>query len=470
MRFGPRAALGYALLIVILAVPATVSVWLAYQASLRRDERAADLSQDRLEVERLRSAVLESMAAARGYLLTGDEDAYRSFREADAGFRASLDKIREASPSPEGRKRIAEVERTAKAYDEAITGLVEERRRGGGADLSSRFAQEVRPRSKALRRELDGLVTVESRGTEAARARSDAAFRRVVYVNLAGLGTAALVGSLLAVWSGRRLTDLYEKERAATRRAERAVAARDELLGVVAHDLRSPLGAITMKAGLLRKADASPTMRRHAGAIESIAVRMAYLIKSLLDAASIDLGRFSIDPAPVHALPVVRETVELFSTQAETKSIDLEASAEEIDLTVFADRDRLVQALSNLVGNAIRFTPEGGKVTVAAKREDGSVRFSVVDNGPGIAPEDIPRIFERFRGSEEDGGATGTGLGLYLAKGIVEAHGGRIWAESVKGEGARFHFTIPRAPGRAPSPPREARKPAEAGGGPAVHV
>jgi signal transduction histidine kinase len=168
---------------------------------------------------------------------------------------------------------------------------------------------------------------------------------------------------------------------------------------------------------------------------------MEVLIKSLLDSASIEAGRFSVTRAPCDVEQAMQAAMEMLGVLAAPKSIQLELHLKQPRLGVLADYDRVIEVLTNLVGNALKFSPEGGKVEMTAERDGENVRFSVSDTGPGIAHDHLPHVFDRFW-KAETGGKRGTGLGLYIAKGIVEAHGGRIWVESQIGHGATFHFTL----------------------------
>jgi signal transduction histidine kinase len=227
--------------------------------------------------------------------------------------------------------------------------------------------------------------------------------------------------------------------------SQQANRARDEILSVVAHDLRNPLSAIQNSAELL--AQVEPT-ERQSSAIEMIlraTAGMNGLIGDLLEVTRIDAGRLTLDTAPLPLRSLLRESTAMLGALAGSRGISLELRLADDDLVIEADGMRLHQVLSNLVGNAIKFTPTGGRVTIECGAEDEEARFGVIDTGPGIAPEEIPHIFGRFwQRNRRD--RRGLGLGLAIAKGLVEAHGGRIWVESTVGEGARFYFTLPRSP------------------------
>jgi signal transduction histidine kinase len=151
--------------------------------------------------------------------------------------------------------------------------------------------------------------------------------------------------------------------------------------------------------------------------------------------------------------------MEMFATLATSKQVRLEQMVKTLGLAVEADHERVLQVFSNLVGNALKFTPRGGCVTLAAEPQGAMVRFAVLDTGPGIAPEHLPRIFDRFW-KKDTSGTKGTGLGLFIAKGIVDAHGGCIWVESSIGQGTAFYFTLPiaePAASQVPTEPHQAR-------------
>ena len=179
---------------------------------------------------------------------------------------------------------------------------------------------------------------------------------------------------------------------------------------------------------------------------------MQRLIEDLLDVTRLEGGKqLPIDPAPLDVQSLFEETYELFKSQAATGSITLQCHAPKDVPPVYADRHRVLQVLSNLIGNAMKFTPPGGMITCRAESQDGKVLIAVADNGPGIPRENLGDIFNPYWQAKRTA-RLGAGLGLPIAKGIVESHGGRIWVESEPGDGTKFFFTLPvavDAPGAA---------------------
>ncbi|MEW5930807.1 MAG: PAS domain-containing sensor histidine kinase, partial [Gemmatimonadota bacterium] len=232
------------------------------------------------------------------------------------------------------------------------------------------------------------------------------------------------------------------------REAEAAARLRDEVLAIVSHDLRNPLGVVTFSSDvLLRSWAAAPGRageRRQLEGIAQAAERMRRLILDLLDVARVDAGSLPVEPVPCPAGPLVAHALELDSALGEERGVAVRSLVPDDAPLVLADRERILQVVSNLLGNAVRFTPPGGSITLRADACEREVRFAVADTGAGIPPDDLPHVFDRFwRGQRS--ARSGAGLGLAIARGIVEAHGGRIWVESTPGEGSTFYFTLPRA-------------------------
>lgn len=245
---------------------------------------------------------------------------------------------------------------------------------------------------------------------------------------------------------GRQRAEL-ERERRARKAADDAVHTRDEVLAVVAHDLRNPLGAINTTTALLATGRLDPKeWPARLDVIRSCAERMDRLIQDLLDIASLASGTLRVDARPTEVGPVVEEAMAAFGAQAEQAGVGLVRELEPDLPDVLADRGRMLQIITNLIANAVRFTPRGGSIVVRARVFGDAVLFGVSDTGPGIAAEEITRLFDSAWQAEH-ARPDGTGRGLAITRGIVEAHGGRVWAASEVGKGSTFFFTIPRADG-----------------------
>lgn len=236
-------------------------------------------------------------------------------------------------------------------------------------------------------------------------------------------------------------------EHAARSVAEAAVATREELLAIVSHDLRNPLNVIVNCAYLLQRTTVEggegDRVHKSAETILRSTDRMVRLIADLLDLAQIQAGKLAIVQSSQDADGLISEGVETLRSLATAKNIKLYGMS--IDgLRVYCDRERVLQILSNLVGNAIKFTPEGGSIYIDVRVNGHDAQFSVRDSGRGISDAELPRIFDRFWQAQSKNGG-GIGLGLSIVKGLVEAHGGRPWVESQLGVGTTFFFTLPIA-------------------------
>jgi len=230
-------------------------------------------------------------------------------------------------------------------------------------------------------------------------------------------------------------------------RAQGAIRAREDLLSFVSHDLRNPLMGIQLTTEMLVRSARGEERRKGWKQLERIrrgVVQMRRMIDDLLDLASLESGTLTIDVVPHGVKQLFEEICELFAPLLEEKRIALRFDVSPERLDVRCDPSRAVQILSNLVGNSIKFTPGGGSITLAARLSATHALVSVTDSGPGISPVIRPHIFERFWSTPETG-RKGRGLGLYIAKGLVEAQGGAIWVDSPAGGGTTFSFTLPLA-------------------------
>jgi PAS domain S-box-containing protein len=236
------------------------------------------------------------------------------------------------------------------------------------------------------------------------------------------------------------------------REAREAVSARDQTVAIVSHDLRDPLATICTGCTVLDMDPERALAAGTAGAMFRAAKQMERLVDDLLDVARIEAGGLSLELGPVDAAALVGDTAALFEAASGEKAMRLEVHVEDGLPPLRADRGRLSQVLSNLLGNAVKYVPLGGRVELRAEAvAPGGVRFMVRDSGPGIAPDQLPRLFDRFWQAER-GQRGGAGLGLAIAKGIVEAHGGTLEVESALGRGSTFWFSLPVATAEPTSP------------------
>ncbi len=221
-----------------------------------------------------------------------------------------------------------------------------------------------------------------------------------------------------------------------------SIDVRDNLLAMVSHDLRGPLAGVAAGAAVLART-ASPEQRRQVDMIARAVTTMKHLTEDLLQASALDAGAFAIETAPLALATLVDEVLETVSGTATARNVEIVTDVPDGLPPVQVDRQRVVQVLNNLLGNAIKFSGECGRVELRVRQRDGMIAIEVADSGPGIPEPDRDRMFDRFwRGTAR---TRGVGLGLYIAKAIVEAHGGTIDVDSEVGRGTTVSFTLPIA-------------------------
>lgn len=270
----------------------------------------------------------------------------------------------------------------------------------------------------------------EDDALQGARADADEALRQQREEN------GRILAALLPL--ERQKTDRYLlTERA---RADDAVAHRDDFLGIVTHDLRDLLSGIVLSAALLPDSASEPNGTKQR--IQRYAARMNRLIGDLVDVASIDAGQLKVVPALADWSALIEEVAALFQPLASAQGITLEIALAERSLAMRFDHDRMLQVLANLIANSLKFTPRGGRIRVEAERGTNELRCAVHDTGSGIPACMLEAIFQRFW-QVRSNDRRGVGLGLYITQCIVEAHRGRIWAESSEGVGSTLRFTLP---------------------------
>jgi two-component system phosphate regulon sensor histidine kinase PhoR len=220
---------------------------------------------------------------------------------------------------------------------------------------------------------------------------------------------------------------------------------RRDFVANISHELRTPTASIKALAETLRDGaiDDPSVAKDFLAKINAEADKLTQMVQELGDLSRIESGEAPIQSKPFNMAEAIEQAVGRLKAQADRAGLSLSVEPVSPLPQALGDRDRVEQVLVNLIHNAIKFTPPGGTITVSAKATIDDILVSVSDTGVGISADDLPRIFERFYKADRARTGGGTGLGLAIAKHIVEAHGGRIWAESVEGKGSTFSFTLP---------------------------
>lgn len=342
----------------------------------------------------------------------------------DESLRAERDKTDAMMNSRAESSRNEAEDLVTRARKEADTILNDARELEDQTLLSSSAREVSHERARA-----DAAMDAE-------RARADATL--VAERRRRGVALA----SLLAF--EREHTDLrLETER---EHADLALTTREDFMAMVSHDLRGLLGGIALSAELLKqvgdKPGASTQVKQYAATIQRFTARMSRLVGDLMDLASIDAGRLSVVRVGHDVTLLLEDAIEAFRPAALAHGIELDCEPLAELGIVELDPERILQVLTNLVGNALKFTPKGGRITLRVHRRTDAIHFEVSDTGEGIAADKLEKVFERYF---QSGGVDrrGLGLGLFIAKSIIDQHDGRIWAESAPGAGCTFFFTVP---------------------------
>ncbi len=343
----------------------------------------------------------------------------RFAKEASKATQRDAERARVSSEKP-SHDIEAERRRAAKALQRerrlADGALVRQRRR---SDSTLRKERQQHRETEKKRFGRERLKTDQHLGEE--RGRTDDAFRA----------------------AKRRLV----KAQTAREKSAAAVELRDEFLAILSHDLRSPLNVIGINAGrvgrMVPEGQGAPQIRDLCTQIEASVKRTSHMVDDLLDAERMALGQLRLPKAIGDLRDAARESVSLMEPLLSAQEMSLQAALPDVPVPAAFDRDRILQVFLNLLGNAVKFTPRGGKIWLGMETSDSLVRTTVSDTGPGVPIGERKRIFRRFTQGER--GKGGAGLGLYIANRIVEAHGGSIGVEARSGVGSTFFFTLPTA-------------------------
>jgi signal transduction histidine kinase len=441
-------ALGLALLVTTLSLVAAGAVARLVMATERYEAATRDSLEHLLLAERLRSGVEQSVAAKRGFLIGNNPRFLDRMRQADEALEQTLALLATQTHDREDVQAVAAIERAHAAYRSVVDGadgVIQKKLHGAAPrEVAALFERDLIGPRQHLDEVVDDLVDAKERRLAEANLEVGRGRSRALATAVGTLGLGVFAGVALAVALGRHFSKVYHREQEALQRAERATATREEMVTIVAHDLRNPVNAIGLRASSMR-GSGDDKIRQHGEAIARVVGGMERLLRSLLDAASIEAGRFTLRPSSWSTEDLLHDLVEVFGPLASSSGLELDCQPAAAPFVLRGDRERVFQVLSNLVGNAMKFAPQRSRITVAVARQNDEVTFCVADAGPGIAAEHLPHIFDRFWKGDGEGRSGSTGLGLYIARKVVETHGGRIWAESTVGAGSVFRFTLPLA-------------------------
>ncbi len=428
MSFRRLLLIGIALVLFITVVTGTVSIVALHTATNRYERLGHELASDLLGIEQLRAQAEQLASARRGYLMAPDPAVAAKVSASTARIHALLAELHSRNFDQTSKHELDRVDRAATVFVAAATAEPQD---------IDKVLQSFDAFEQAVTEFVDHQATLFDEDLERARFTAGRHELAVLLTTVLGLAFSIALAALVM----RKLGQQWREAQTATASAKRESSARQELLAVVSHDLRSPLTTVTMGAALLE--ETLPEQNRHVRAIRNAAERMKSLIDDVLDVSRVETGTITLHRAWWEVGPLLERAVELYQARATGQGVTLRAELPATTIQAWGDPERVLQILGNLLGNALKFTPRGGEITVTAETKGRELAVAVRDSGPGITAEDQPLLFERYWQGDRSARAGSLGLGLYICKNLVEAHGGRIWVESVLGQGSRFCFTLP---------------------------
>lgn len=439
-RFRQQLIAGLAVEIALLVIVCAIAIGSLTGVTREANREAARATAELELVHNVRVEVAELVGKTRAFLLTKDE---RYLTEL-AGTRVALERALAAIPDdPTAAREHAAVEREVRAYTAATEDAIRARERVADLPaLEQLYEQRLAPRRETLRDALLALSDANRAHVEAMNARAEEMAYTATVAMVVASGTAIILAILLGVLVGRRLARSFEQVQASQQVASDAALARKELLDMVSHDLRSPLNTIVLGLDALREDHRDLP---HLRPIENAANRMQRLVDDLLDVARAQTSGLELELSQHDSHELLRIACEQFAERAERAGVDLRIDHAS-HATLVADRDRVLQILSNLIGNALKVTPRGGGVVLACDDTPEGVRFTVRDSGPGLGDENITDLFEAYRQGRSGTRRGSLGLGLYISKTLTQAHGGRIGVEPAQPKGSTFWFVLPQHP------------------------
>jgi signal transduction histidine kinase len=373
------------------------------------------------------------------YEVTGDREHLRDYYAAVARQTTAMDALAASNEGlgPAYAKRFRDLQRESDSWHAAAARYLQLKNTKEAHTVSTIAYEAKYPAVIKAASDLDAEIAA----VYTARRAEIRRFMRVQMITSGGLVLFGFFAAVTVLWAVSRLRAAAFALAQESDERLNALRSRDEILGVVSHDLRNPLTTIALSTQLI-PGSSREEQAEHVRTVLSTTVLMQRLIQDLLDATKMENSSLSMRSDLVDPETVAREAIAAHTPIAREKNIMLEDTIETPLPEITGDRDRLTQAVSNLLGNALKFTPSGGRVTFAVQASNGHVRFTVSDTGPGIAPTDLPHIFEPFWQAKKTA-HLGAGLGLKITRAIVEAHGGSIVVSNTPAGGACFVFDLP---------------------------
>jgi two-component system sensor histidine kinase GlrK len=431
-----------------------------------------------LEYEgKLRDAVLSEIQYERKFLIGLDKALYDRFRLFNADFNQYLADLTAMTQTPEARAILERIKQQHSSYE----ALLEEemgRAKTGKPYPVNPFKKKKEALADAILEELKNLRTHAQQSTHEKIERLDqggaASRTAVLFMALASVIMGVLMaflitrsitrpvallkkktaeiaqgefGGELNIASPPEIAELASAFDAMCRKLRELDTMKSEFFSVMSHELRTPLSSIKEGTGLLLEGVGGPLTEKQQKLLRIVAEesqRLIRLVNTMLDLSKMEAGMMTYRFEPTRLADLVERTMTELMPLAEAKKITFEAKMAEPLPLLKLDQEKILQVLRNLIGNAVKFTPEGGQVVVGAGVNNGHVQISIGDTGPGIREDDLGKIFDKYHQVQTEGRAAhGTGLGLAIAKYAVTAHGGKIWVESKPGEGSTFLFSLP---------------------------
>jgi signal transduction histidine kinase len=431
---------GFAATLAVIAFIAAVSTLLLHDVITQKDLVIYDYGQDLILTERLRYLAEKKVSLIRGYYITHEQSFLDEIPVQTQQFNDIVHQLLQTA-TPEETANLNDLTELFRGYHKANAEVLDHLKKGeADAAILNELARKVRPFRQAFQAKLAKIVKSDSDKLDRAKQDSLRISHRSFVLIAVIAATALTLAAILAFMLGRTLNNLYQS-------AVRATRLREEVLGIVAHDLKNPITAIQLNSRLLMRAAKSADSPKDVGRlmerIERVTHQMQRLIDDLLVADKIESGMFAINCQIENVSLLLSDAAQAARALAQQKQIKFETRFSPNLGELVCDRERLMQVLSNLLGNAIKFTPEKGVVVFEVIGLNDDILFVVKDTGPGITPKQMPHLFER-RWQAQASAQKGNGLGLFIAKSIVKAHRGKITVESTPDEGTIFRVEIPR--------------------------